>query len=313
MPEVLELAQRSIWLLIVTGALLWGLLGALGASKARLPVRSAALLAGLLPGAGLVVLALCWARHRKSAARRSTPADLYNSKFPLYSATTSGTRVLLAAHNFSSASVLDDDDVFGVPDRLSADVATSAVSPTNSQTRSPDWETMGSANLTGSRLLPAGWSGSAGGAASLISFAALVPIALLTASFVMTWVSIQPVDDLLGDFSGRSTVVTAAALLVSIVALVVAATMYVRAQQRRWSAVAALVSAPWLVLGGEVLLASRALAQLLLSIRAVHELSIDVAVIVGPGAYLLCAAGVSGLLWAIVAGSYAHAHSRRSP
>jgi hypothetical protein len=148
------------------------------------------------------------------------------------------------------------------------------------------------------------------GSAVLVAAAAWSAAVLLCLALELPWFSVRPVDVILGEYVGASTIVTGVPLLACIGVLLACGVLQALRPRRLWSLLALLCSAPWIVVGGQVLLAAGDFSRVLGRLAGRARVGTRVDVIAGPGAYVLVAAGLVGFTWATWAAWATHRLSR---
>jgi hypothetical protein len=129
---------------------------------------------------------------------------------------------------------------------------------------------------------------------------------LLALALPSVWFALRPVEVLIGGYTGASSVFTAIPLLGCCLLLLASGFLYSVRPRRLWSLAALLCSAPWVVVGGQILLATDPLSRILVGLTGGSGVAKQIQVVVGPGAYLLLSAGLLGLVWAGLTGVQVH-------
>lgn len=307
--DLVMLIEDTFFVVLITGAVLWGILGALTASWGRLSAPLGALLGVLLGPLSLVVL-LVWAL----ANGRSRATRTIEVPSPRSPALDQPARTLVAPQPVPQP---EDESWWG---------STSTVSPvpgpgagSAETTGGSFWtEEPAAASAWGSPS-PSPWpspSPSAGapvvstgraGARSrrrlvgwLLAAPAVAAAVLLGIATQLVWLRVTPADVALGDLRGDSSAFVLIPVALAGLTVGIAGVLTALRPVRSWVALGALASAPWVVLGAALTMAASSFT--VSTGRFVEDFDVEAKVSVhsGDGARLLLAGGVAGMLWALL-------------
>jgi len=265
----------TLWIVLLVGAALWAITGALAASRVGMRPLYGALIGMVLPLVGVIGI-LVMGERRAVPASVSGPTAGWAA--PMGAAgpndAVSPARSLLDLNDPSWSTGLDQPPVLPVPLRKERRERTA-----RSRSRSSGTNEQGTSSLLGN-LGP--------------SAASVVIAGLLVVSLVLPWFSITPANLLVGSFYGAESLLTVVPIACSAALIALVATQIHR-HEGRWSVLLAAACAPWVVVAAEIALTSHTFARAGYLLKTGTSVRFHVSVVARLGSYVLLVAALGGL------------------
>jgi hypothetical protein len=286
LQDLLALAVDDAVVVVLTGAVLWAVVGTAIASWGGLsPALGAALGALLGPVAPVVLVIWSVARRRSLPPPRALVAG--NDVIVLPPAVESpgvGSAVTMASDSTESW--------WGE----STSVTSSALSRLDDPSTRPI-QAVGFTEPAFSVWQPEHTYG----LRWLVAAPAVLCAALIIASTQAVWLSVTPADVALGDLRGDSSSLIFLLLVAAGLTIAVAGLLHAQRPRRSWSALVALSSAPWVVVGAAMSMTAATFTRVTTRLVDGFDVPAEVTMRAGYGAYLVLAGGVIGMSWSVFA------------
>lgn len=280
------LLMRSAGLLLLTAMLFWAVLGAALARRRGRSRASGALISGLLPGVGALVLLLLHDRAQREAPAPAAPPPAPAAPAP--SATPAwGSPPSAPAQQSGWGSPYAGATTWGSPSTWSTEPQVGV--PLPAWTPAPQPLTPASAPgpdpAPRSSMLPA-----------LILTPVALACVLLLAALLEPWL-VARVSGTRTSYTGGASPVTALPLLAAVLLLAGAAALHLHRPRGSWPVLGAAVGATAILLSLQLILVTQAVGEVLAGLSEYLPESADVTH--GSGAILLLLAGICATAWSI--------------